>query len=442
MRLERLLWIGLGLGSGLLFGAAGAGACEAAGARAGPPEARLQAEAAPPSAAAQAKAVQAPAAQAPAAQAPAAQAPAAPSAAGAQQPRTSKAEAQARLVELLALGLLTDALAFGEPLVAAGQPLAGDGTLRALVARALFSAGREEQALALLDGAALPAAEQVPLALERARLWIDQDRLEEARALLQRPGGSGLPALYPEEPDCWFLLAKVHARQGRLDAAALLAKRFLQMAPLDGQAATAWHLIAQEALARGDGEAAAKALERHRFLEEWHGLFRARRLQAFRAPEAALPRLGLGLLWMRVERYGEAQAEFEAALARDPKLEGACFQLGEARRLSGDPSGALEAYERGLALAPEDLELRSNRGLLLLSLGRPEGAQDLEFVVAKPASNTAAFAPVFLGLARHLRADDPARAAELHARYAALGGKEPLEPPAAKPPGEPAPAGG
>jgi tetratricopeptide (TPR) repeat protein len=145
---------------------------------------------------------------------------------------------------------------------------------------------------------------------------------------------------------------------------------------------------------------------------------------------------------MRVERYAEAEAEFAAALERDPKLEGACFQMGEARRLSGDPAGALQAYERGLALAPEDLELRSNRGLLRLSLGQPEGALDLEFVVAQPTSNKAAFAPVFLGLARHLRASDPARAAELHARYAALGGQEPLEPPAAKQPGEPLPQGG
>lgn len=421
MRFERMLSVCLGLWPGLLLGAADKAAPEPAGSSASAPEARSPADAAPPAAA---------------------QSPGGSSAAGAQASSSARSEARARLVELLALGLLGDALAFGEPLVAAGQPLAGDGTLRALVARALFSAGREGEALALLDGAALPAAEQVPLALERARLLLEQDRLEEARALLQRPGSSGLPALYPEEPDCWFLLAKVHARQGRLDAAALLAKRFIQMAPLDGQAASAWHLLAQEALSRGDGEAAAKALERHRFLEEWHGLFRARRLQAFRAPEAALPRLGLGLLWMRVERYAEAEAEFAAALERDPKLEGACFQMGEARRLSGDPAGALQAYERGLALAPEDLELRSNRGLLRLSLGQPEGALDLEFVVAQPTSNKAAFAPVFLGLARHLRASDPARAAELHARYAALGGQEPLEPPAAKQPGEPLPQGG
>jgi tetratricopeptide (TPR) repeat protein len=200
------------------------------------------------------------------------------------------------------------------------------------------------------------------------------------------------------------------------------------MAPLDGQAPSAWHLIAQDALARGDGEAAAKALERHRFLEEWHALFRARRLQAFRAPQAALPRLGLGLLWMRVERFAQAEAEFLAALERDPELDGACFQLGEARRLLGDSAGALEAYERGLALAPEDLELRSNRGLLLLALGRAEGAADLELVVAREASNKAAYAPVFLGLARHLRASEPGRAAELYARYVAFGGREPLEP--------------
>lgn len=360
----------------------------------------------------------------------AAQAAAAPSLAG------ERAAARSHLAELLALGLLGEALAFGQPLIAAGQPLADDGSLRALVARALASAGRESEALALLEGAALPEPERVPLTLERARILIDQDRLEEARALLQRPGGSGLPALYPEEPDCWFLLARVHARQGRLDASALLAKRFLQLAPLDGQAASAWHLIAQEALSRGDAEAAAKALERHRFLEEWHGLFRARRLQAFRAPEAALPRLGLGLLWMRVERFAEAEAEFLAALERDAQLESACFQLGEARRLRGDSDGALAAYDRGVALAPQDLELRSNRGLLRLSLGQAEGAADLEFVVAQEASARPAFAPVFLGLARHLAASAPQRAAELYARYRDLGGREPLEPAAGGPPPE------
>jgi tetratricopeptide (TPR) repeat protein len=347
---------------------------------------------------------------------------------------------RAQLVELLALGLPNEALAFGQPLLAAGQALAQDGLARALIARTLFDAGREDEAWQLLDGAGLPAAEQVPIQLERARLLIEQDRLEEARALLQKPSGSGQPALYPEQPDCWFLLARCHARLGRLEAAALLAKKFLQLAPLDGQAASAWHLIAQEALLRGDAESANKALEKHRFLEEWHGLFRARRLQAFRAPTAALPRFGIGLLWMRVERYGDAEAEFSAALSRDGQLAGAHFQLGEARRLSNNPEGALEAYNRGLELYPDDLELGANRGLLLLSLGRAAGASDLERISASPAANLPAFAPAFLGLARHLAATQPERSAELYARYQALGGSESLAPSPAPPGSVPDPA--
>jgi tetratricopeptide (TPR) repeat protein len=340
---------------------------------------------------------------------------------------------RAQLVELLALGLPNEALALGLPLVAPGQPLAKDGLARALIARTLFEAGRELEAQQMLSIEGLEGAEQIPLKLERARLLIEQDRLEDARALLQKPSGSGLPALYPDEPDCWFLLARCHARLGRLDAAALLAKKFLQMAPLDVQAPNAWHLIAQEALARGDGETAAGALEKHRSLEEWHALFRARRLQAFRAPEAALPRFGIGLLWMRVERFDAAQAEFLAALQRDSQLAGAHFQLAEARRRSGDNPGALEAYARGLELYPDDLELRANRGLLLLSLGDAAGAADLERVTASDAANLPPYAPVFLGLARHLRTSDPARAAELFARYQALGGRDSLDPGEAKP---------
>ncbi len=356
-----------------------------------------------------------------------------PRASWAQEPASPEAPAAVVLAELYELGLQAELIARFASEAKPGGQLAGDPASLALLVRVLFDAGRDEQARALLANPPLDLptggrAENTLLILEQARLALTEDDLDLARGLLQAPRGSELPVLYPEQPDAWLLLAKVFARADRLDAAATLAERFLQMAPLHPEAGSAWHLRALDALARGEGPAAEGFLERMRFLNDWHQTVRARRLQIRESPDDPLPIYGLGLAFMRVESWNTAAASFDRLLARFPDYCPGWFQLGEAHRLAGRNDLALGAYSRGADCDPEDLRPLANRGLLLLSSGQAERARrDLEVVAAKAPDDDPDFAPVYLALARELLSDgDELRARDLHARYRALGGSEDL----------------
>lgn len=333
------------------------------------------------------------------------------------------------VAELFEMGLQAELIERFLPQARAGGALEGDAAACALVARALFDAGREDEALALLDDAPVAKTERVPLELERARFAIARDELERARSLLQAPQGSPTPVRYPELPDAWLLLARVFARSDRLDTAAPLLQRFLELSPLHPEASSAWHLLARAALTRGDGATAGEYLERARFLTDWHATLKIRRLQAREHPDDPLPVFGIGLAWMRVERWNEAAQAFDTLLARFPDHCPAWFQLGEAHRLAGRTDLALGAYARGIACDPADLRPLANRGLLLASLGRTDDARvDLESVADRAEPTDSDFAPVYLSLARLLRAaaEDEPRVQQLYARYRALGGTEEL----------------
>ena len=334
-----------------------------------------------------------------------------------------------QVAELYELGLQAELIERFLPEVREGGALEGDAASCALVARALYDAGREDEALELLDAAPVPKTARVPLELERARFALLRDDLDRARGLLQAPTGSAAPVRHPEQPEAWLLLARVFARSDRLDSAAQLARAFLDLAPLHPEAGSACHLLAQDALARGDGDSATQFLERAKFLTDWHATMRIRRLQAREHPDDPLPVYGLGLGWMRVERWDEAAATFEALVARFPDHCQAWFQLAEAHRLAGRLDPALETYARGIACDPNDLRPLANRGLLLASLGRHADARlDLESVVDRADPTDADFAPVLIALARLLReaGEHETRVAELYARYRSLGGDEEL----------------
>lgn len=339
----------------------------------------------------------------------------------------------ATLAELYELGLQAELIARFGAEAKPGGALAGDPAALAILVRTLFDAGREEQARALLADPPLDRpdgtrADDTALILEQARIALAEDDLDGARGLLQAPRGSEQPVLHPEHPDAWLLLAKVFARVDRLDAAARLAERFLQLAPLHPEAGSAWHLRALFALSSSDGETAQSHLERMRFMNDWHLTVRARRLQVRESPDDPLPIFGLGLAFMRVESWNTAASYFDQLLGRFPDYCAAWFQLGEARRLAGRVDLSLEAYGSGIDCDPEDLRPVANRGLLLLAEGRAEEARrDLETVAAKAPDDDPTYAPVYLALARELMSEgEELRARDLHARYRALGGPEEL----------------
>ena len=88
------------------------------------------------------------------------------------------------------------------------------------------------------------------------------------------------------------------------------------------------------------------------------------------APGNVEARYALGKLYINLEQYDLAAAEFQAALRykdRDPRLHNA---LGIAHGLVGAHDSALQSFEAGLKVAPKHISLRNNLGLSLVLNGR------------------------------------------------------------------------
>ncbi len=348
-----------------------------------------------------------------------------------------RSEALEHLRELAELDLAAELVPQGRELVGATGILAHSGEARGIVARALFDAGAEEEALALLDPALVAESERPWLAVQRARLLLERDDLAGAAALLRAEPGAKLPVRHPELAEAWILLARVEARSAAPgDSAALvrtarLARGFLERAPLHPEAGVAWHLLAEEALARRDGPAAASHLEKEREIDGWHEVLYVRRLQVRRNPDEPLPRLGLGQAWMQVSAFDRAREVFLELVRRQPGFARGWFHLGEALRLSNELDRAHEAYARALEIDSSLHMARYNRALVDLMRARPDEARrELEFLAGvEAAAGDPKFAGIFLHLARLDQANGAKeRAAARYARYRELGGSEPLEP--------------
>ena len=80
----------------------------------------------------------------------------------------------------------------------------------------------------------------------------------------------------------------------------------------------------------------------------------------------------LGLVYLAQERLPEASAHFRKALANlsYPTPEFAAYNLGKAEYLQGDYLAAIEAYERSLAILPNNQEARFELGMCYARLGR------------------------------------------------------------------------
>jgi len=67
--------------------------------------------------------------------------------------------------------------------------------------------------------------------------------------------------------------------------------------------------------------------------------------------DGALLRFSLGNEYLKAGEPAKAAAAFQAAVDRDPNYSAAWKALGKALAEAGDPSAALAAYERGIAVA-------------------------------------------------------------------------------------------
>lgn len=80
-------------------------------------------------------------------------------------------------------------------------------------------------------------------------------------------------------------------------------------------------------------------------------------------------RLARGRILRQKGAYGEAAAEYRAALEASPQSKDAVFGLGLSLHLGGDPKGAIEVYQTWLGKAPEDYEVKESLALVLEDIG-------------------------------------------------------------------------
>jgi tetratricopeptide (TPR) repeat protein len=341
--------------------------------------------------------------------------------------------------ESLALDLPKEVLDQGRALVAPGAALASDGRALALVAKALFSAEKRgfEAATQLLDGAHPSEATAAYVELERIELALDDDQMSLALELALPAKDAPAPKL-AQLPRSWLLVGRAYERSGELQRAIPFLEHFVELVPHDRDAAAALHVIARDAIERGDGATAKACLERAEATARWHGFWRARTLQIREKPGEPLPRLGLGQLWLQIGDGQRARAVLADLVARAPDFAPGWFHLGEAERMLADWPAARAAYDKTLELDPEHVLARNNRAIIALNDGRDADARaDLEFIVDGAHASEAHALPAHLSLARLLeRIGEHDAAARRYARYVELGGKDTLKP-GQKPPQNP-----
>ena len=342
------------------------------------------------------------------------------------------AKVKRRWRESLALDLPREVLSEGEALVRLGEELARDGEALALVSRAV-AATREpafESAWKLLESREVEATTRADLELERARLLLESDQLSRALiALLEKPE-SNAPR-FAERAESWLFTGRAWFRSGDASRGAPFLARFIELAPRDREAPAALHLLAQEALSRGDGATAQACVRRAEELSRWHALWKVRALQARERPREALPRIGLAQLWLQAGDVAEAKAQLTLLLTLHPNNAQGWFLLGEAQRMERDFEAASESYGKALEFEPDHVLARNNRGTIHRLAGRMDAARtDFERIVDGPRTNEPTALPAHLALARLLVAvGEPQAAQRRYARYVELGGREPLAEP-------------
>ncbi len=159
-------------------------------------------------------------------------------------------------------------------------------------------------------------------------------------------------ALDPEYLSAVLGLADAYRLAERYDEAAAGYRRLLDLDPNDNKAH--YHLAEIHA-AREEYEEALAVLERLETTGEQ------------RAPAHNLK----GQCLLSLGRLDEAEAELRRALEMDDRLSDAWYNLALLFEERGDGSGAIEAYETRLEMAPKDFRSHFNLARLLGAMGDP-----------------------------------------------------------------------
>jgi len=258
------------------------------------------------------------------------------------------------------------------PLVSAGGELAKDGRAIALAARALTATGEGPRAERLLAEARPAEDTRGFVEVARARLRLERDELEAARELLL---GSRGELRHPDLPEAWLLAGRALSRSGEIAAAAPLFERFLALAPLDAEAPSAWHALAQAAIQRGEPGRAAELRAQALASAQWQDFFRARRLQVREKPDEPLPRLGIAELYLAVSEHERARDAAREIAARWPDFCRGHEALGRAELGLRHLDLARAALERATSCDPSSARAHLELARVLAASGDEEGAR-------------------------------------------------------------------
>ena len=109
------------------------------------------------------------------------------------------------------------------------------------------------------------------------------------------------------------------------------------------------------------------------------------------ASDEAVQRNNLGASLLQQGKVDEAVAEFQKALALDPKYTAAQLNLGYAYDRQGRPEEAMAQYQKVIALEPGNLFAHNNLGVLYDKKGRyDEAIREFERVLQIDTSNATA----------------------------------------------------
>ena len=203
----------------------------------------------------------------------------------------------------------------------------------------------------------------------------------------------------PDDPEIPRQLASNYWRQGDADEAAKWAEAALKISP---NQAMAYNLLGYVEMSRGNFAAAESSLRKYTFI----------------APNQSNPHDSLGELYTVTGRWDDAVAEFEKALAVNPKFFPAYLHIARIATFRGDAETALATAKQGWDLTGMSAESRELEATLMQAWAAWSRRDDAAFVAVMRGSKPAYGKPEWvLAMAIALaNAGDPAAAREVEER--------------------------
>ena len=268
---------------------------------------------------------------------------------------------------------------------------------RLMLASALMGLDQREAAMRELD----QVLETDPATLRpREVRMLEMWRLQRARKedelvdLLKR-----YAAEVPDDADIPRQLAAHYWMRGDEEEAAKWAEAALKISPNE---ALAYNLLGYIEMSRGNFAASESALRKYTFI----------------APNQSNPHDSLGELYTVTGRWDDAVAEFEKALAVNPKFFPAYLHIARIATFRGDAETALATAKQGWDLTGMSAESRELEATLMQAWAAWSRRDDAAFVAVMRGSKPAYGKPEWvLAMAIALaNAGDPAAAREVEER--------------------------